>query len=57
MDMDSITPSAASAAVMAPPVPSHRHMGRVPSSVEGNRAKASFMVTQVEDSHLTTKVR
>ena len=36
--MDSITPSAASAAVMAPPVPSHRHMGSVPSSVEGNRA-------------------
>ena len=31
--------------------------GRVPMSVEGNRAKLSFMVAKVLVSHFTTKVR
>ena len=56
MDMDSITASAACAAVTVPSAPSRSATGRTPNSVDGNRAKASFMVTQVEESHLTTNV-
>ena len=57
MDMDSMTASAACGVVRVPFSASHRLMGRVPMRVDGNSAKASFMVTQVLDSHLTTKVR
>ena len=55
--MDSITASAAWGAVMTPPLASASATGSVPISVEGNRAKLSFMVTKVEVSHFTTKVQ
>ena len=57
MEMDSITASAACGAVMLPPAARARAAGSVPSSVEGNSAKLSFMVAKVEVSHLITKVR
>ena len=44
MEMDSITASAASGAVMVPLLASASATGRVPISVDGNSAKLSFMV-------------
>ena len=35
--------------MIVPPAPSRSAAGRTPNSVEGNRAKASFIVTQVEE--------
>ena len=57
MEMDSMTASAASGAVMVPLLASASATGSVPMRVEGNRAKLSFMVAKVEASHFTTKVR
>lgn len=56
MEMDSITASAACGAVILPFDASARLTGSVPRSVDGNRAKASFIVIQVEESHWITKV-
>ena len=57
MEMESITASAASGAVIIPRLARASATGSVPISVEGNSAKLSFMVKYVEDSHLTTNVR
>ena len=55
--MESMTASAACDAVIVPADASARLTGSVPIRVAGNSANASFMVTQVEDSHLMTNVR
>ena len=55
--MDSMTASAAWAAVMLPPFARAKATGNTPISVDGNSAKLSFMVAKVEVSHLITKVR
>lgn len=57
MEMDSITASAAWGPVRMPRLARARAVGSVPMRVEGKSAKLSFMVTKVEVSHLTTKVR
>ena len=41
---------------MLPRSARYRLTGSVPSSVDGNRANASFIVTHVEESHFTTNV-
>ena len=57
IEMESITARAASGAVMVPRLASQSAAGSVPISVDGNRAKLSFMVAKVEASHFTTKVQ
>ena len=57
MERESITARAASATVIFPQDARYRLTGRVPINVDGNRANANFMVTQVEESHFKTKVR
>ena len=57
IEMESITASAACAGVIEPPLAKASAVGSVPMSVDGNRAKLSFMVAKVEASHLTTKVQ
>ena len=57
MEIDSITASAACGASIFPPPASASATGSVSMSVDGKSAKLSFMVANVEESHLTTKMR
>ena len=57
MEIGSITASTACGAVIRPLFASASATGSVPMSVEGKSAKLSFIVANVEVSHLTTKVR
>lgn len=52
--MDNITARSSSDIVILPRIVRYRPTGSVPRIVDGNNAKVSFIVIQVEDNHFTT---
>ena len=54
IDMDNITARSSSDIVILPRIVRYRPTGSVPRIVDGNNAKVSFIVIQVEDNHFIT---
>ena len=54
IDMDNITARSSSDIVILPRIVRYRPTGSVPRIVDGNNAKVSYIVIQVEDNHFIT---